>query len=197
LYRGDLHMHTAHSDGSCASQSGKMVPCLVFVSVQTAAAHGLDFIAITDHNADSQYDAERELQPYFDHVLLIPGREMTTFHGHFNMFGATQFVDYRVTPGGLDLNAVLSDIASKGNIASVSHAEAPEGENCMGCRWMPAPGADMNLFSAVEVINGGRTMFSSASYWDAQIQDGHRLAAIGGSDSHNAANLPGPPGSIG
>lgn len=62
-YRGDLHMHTAHSDGSCASQSGKMVPCPVFVSVQTAAARGLDFIAITDHNADSQYDAERELQP--------------------------------------------------------------------------------------------------------------------------------------
>ena len=47
-------------------------------SVQTAAARGLDFIAITDHNADSQNDALRELQPYFDRVLLIPGREMTT-----------------------------------------------------------------------------------------------------------------------
>jgi hypothetical protein len=65
-FRGDLHTHSAHSDGSCASQSGKMVPCPVFVSAQTATARGLDFIAITDHNADSQYDAERELQPYFD-----------------------------------------------------------------------------------------------------------------------------------
>ena len=26
-YRGDLHMHTAHSDGSCKSQSGRKVPC--------------------------------------------------------------------------------------------------------------------------------------------------------------------------
>ncbi len=196
-YRGDLHMHTAHSDGTCPSQGGKMVPCPVFLSVQTAAARGLDFIAITDHNADSQYDAERELQPYFDHVLLIPGREMTTFHGHFNMFGVTQFVDFRVSPESLDLSAVLRDIESKGGIASVSHAEAPGGEVCMGCRWEPPAGTDMGLFTAVEVINGGQIMLSSAKYWDAQLRDGHRLAAIGGSDSHNATHPPGPPGSIG
>lgn len=196
-YRGDLHMHTAHSDGSCASQSGRMVPCPVFVNAQTAAARGLDFIAVTDHNADSQYDAMRELQPYFDRVLLIPGREMTTFHGHFNIFGVTQFVDYRVMAGGLDLNSVLRDVKAKGGIASVSHAEAPGGEFCMGCRWEPPANADMNLFTAVEVINGGQIMFSSARFWDAQLREGHRLAAIGGSDSHNATNPPGPPGSIG
>ena len=55
----------------------------------------------------------------------------------------------------------------------------------------------MNLFTAVEVINGGQIMFSSAKFWDAQLRAGHRLAAIGGSDSHNATNPPGPPGSIG
>ena len=67
----------------------------------------------------------------------------------------------------------------------------------MGCRWEPPADGDMNLFSAVEVINGGQTMFSSAKFWDAQLRDGHRLAAIGGRDSHNAANPPRPPGSIG
>jgi predicted metal-dependent phosphoesterase TrpH len=196
-YRGDLHMHTAHSDGNCPSQSGRMVPCPLFLYAQTAAERGLDFIAITDHNADSQYDTMRELQPYFDRVLLIPGREVTTFYGHFNIFGVTHFIDYRVTPGRLDLNAVLQDALSKGGIASVNHAEAPDGETCMGCRWEPPPGADVDLFAAVEVINGGRNMFSSAKYWDAQLRDGHQLAAIGGSDSHNATNPPGPPGSIG
>jgi hypothetical protein len=196
-YRGDLHMHTAHSDGSCSSQSGRMVPCPVFLYAQTAAARGLDFIAITDHNADSQNDALRELQPYFDHVLLIPGREMTTFYGHFNVFGLTQFVDYRVAPGGVDLNTLLRNVASMGGIASVSHAEAPGGEACMGCRFEPPAGTDMGLFTAVEVINGGQIMFSSAKFWDAQLREGHRLAAIGGSDSHNATNPPGPPGSIG
>jgi len=75
-YRGDLHMHTAHSDGQCASQSGSKVPCPVFLTVEAAARRGLDFIAISDHNTTSQYDAMRELQPYFDKVLLIPGREV-------------------------------------------------------------------------------------------------------------------------
>jgi hypothetical protein len=196
-YRGDLHMHTAHSDGSCPSQNGRKVPCPLFLSVETAAERKLDFIAITDHNADSEYDAMRELQPYFDRVLLIPGREMTTFHGHFNIFGVTQFVDYRVISGGLDLNTALRDVRSKGGIASINHAEAPGGEACMGCRWEPPPDLDMNLFAALEVVNGGQIMLSSAKVWDAQLRAGYRLAAVGGSDSHNATNPPGPPGSIG
>jgi hypothetical protein len=83
-YRGYRHMHNAHSDGSCPSQSGKAVPCPVFLTVEAAAHRGLDFIAITDHNTTSQYDAMRELQPYFDKTLLIPGRELTTFYGHAN-----------------------------------------------------------------------------------------------------------------
>src|ERR1035437_1745511 len=136
-FRGDLHLHTGHSDGQCPSQTGKMVPCPVFFTVDAAARRGLDFIAITDHNATSQYNAMRELQPYFDRVLLIPGREMTTFYGHFNIFGVTQFIDFRVTPGGRALNTVLDDVRSKGGIASISHAEAPGGESCMGCRWEP------------------------------------------------------------
>ncbi len=95
-FRGDLHMHTAHSDGQCPSQTGKMVPCPLFFTVDAAARRGLDFIAITDHNASSQYDAMRELQPYFDKVLLIPGREITTFQGHINFLGSNDFIDFRL-----------------------------------------------------------------------------------------------------
>jgi predicted metal-dependent phosphoesterase TrpH len=196
-YRGDLHMHTGNSDGSCPSQSGKRVPCPVFLSVETAAARGLDFIAISDHNTDSQNNAMRELQPYFDHVLLIPAREITTFWGHFNIFGVTQFVDFRITPGKLDLNQVLTKVHSKSGIASINHPSSPTGEACMGCGWQPSSSLDMRLFSAVEVINGGQVMQSSTKYWDTELREGHRLAAVGGSDSHNATNPPGPPGSVG
>ena len=49
---------------------------------------------------------------------------------------------------------------------------------------------DMGLFSAVEVINYGEVMFSSAKYWDSELRAGHRLAAIGGSDNHNATIPP-------
>jgi hypothetical protein len=191
-YRGDLHMHTAHSDGSCQSQSGRKVPCPLFLTVQAAASRGLDFIAITDHNTDSHYAEERSLQPYFDRLLLIPGREMTTFQGHFNVWGVTQFIDWRQ-----DLNNMVRDVRAKGGIASVNHAEAPGGEECMGCRWVPAADADMGLFSAVEVINYGEIMFSSARYWDSQLRAGHRLAAVGGSDNHNGTTPPGEAGAIG
>lgn len=196
-YRGDLHMHTAHSDGSCLSQGGREVPCPLFLTVQAAAARSLDFIAISDHNTDSQQEDERELQPYFDHLLLIPGREMTTFHGHFNVFGVTQFMDWRVIADHRTLNDVVRDALAKGGVVSVNHAEAPEGEDCMGCRWVAPAGTDMGLFQAVEVINGGEMLFSSAKYWDGQLLEGHRLAAIGGSDNHDATTPLGRAGAIG
>ena len=194
-YRGDLHMHTAHSDGSCTSQAGKRVPCPVFLTAQTATERGLDFIAITDHNTTSQYDAMRELQPYFDKLLLIPGREITTFWGHFNVFGTTRFVDYReVAKNGLSVNDILRDVAAKGAIASINHADAPTGEACMGCGWTPPGPVDMHLFTGVEVINGS---MSSADFWDKEIGEGHRLTAIGGSDNHNALLPAGTPSAIG
>jgi predicted metal-dependent phosphoesterase TrpH len=183
-YRGDLHMHTAHSDGSCASQTGKRVPCPVFLTARTATDRGLDFIAITDHNTTSHYDALRELQPYFDKLLLVPGREITTFWGHFNVFGTTRFIDYRdVAKDGLSVNDILRDVASNGAIASINHADSPTGEACMGCGWTPPGPVEMDFFTGVEVINGA---MSSADFWDKEIGEGHRLTAIGGSDNHNA-----------
>ena len=185
-YRGDLHMHTAHSDGSCASQSGKRVPCPLFLTAEEATARGLDFIAVTDHNTGSQYDAMRELQPYFDRLLLIPGREITTFWGHFNVFGVTQYVDYRVVAhDGRDVNAILHDVQAQGGIASINHADAPGGEICMGCKWEPPSPVDMRLFTGIEAINGGN-LLSSVDVWDRQLAQGIRLTAIGGSDNHNA-----------
>ncbi len=197
-YRGDLHMHTAHSDGSCASQSGKNVPCPLFLTVQTAASRGLDFIAITDHNTTSHYDDMRELQPYFDKTLLIPGREITTFWGHFNVFGITEFVDYRVArQDGRDVNAILREVRAKGGIAAINHADSPTGEICMGCGWTPKSDVDMSLFAGVEVINGGGQMLSSEDFWDRQIAKGAKLTAVGGSDNHHATWKAGRPGSIG
>jgi len=196
-YRGDLHMHTANSDGSCASQSGKRVPCPLFLTAQAAASRGLDFIAITDHNTESHYDSMRELQPWFDRLLLIPGREVTTFWGHFNIFGITDYVDYRVvTHDGRNANAIARDVRGRGGIASVNHADAPGGEVCMGCAWEPPEPVDMTLFTGVEAINGGN-LLSSADFWDRQLAKGIRLTAIGGSDNHNALIPAGGPSAIG
>ncbi|HEY3706841.1 MAG TPA: CehA/McbA family metallohydrolase [Terracidiphilus sp.] len=195
-YRGDLHMHTAHSDGSCQSQSGNSVPCPLFLTAEAASRRGLDFIAITDHNTTSHYDGERELQGYFDKLLLVPGREMTTFYGHANAFGTTRFIDYRVATGFPgDMDALFRGARKAGAIVSINHPESPTGEVCMGCGWTPPNPVDMSLVTSVEVVNGGGV--PATRFWDAQLKDGHRLTAIGGSDNHHSDWPLGKPGSIG
>jgi hypothetical protein len=186
-YRGDLHMHTAHSDGQCPSQLGKMVPCPVFFTVDAAARRGLDFIAITDHNATSQYDAMRELQPYFDKLLLIPGREITTFQGHINFLGTTDYLDFRLAHGNVpDVNTLLRNADRLGALTSINHPLSPSGEICLGCGWTPATKVNMHLLTAVEAVNGGSELhgLSDIPFWNKQLNNGCRLAGIGGSDNH-------------
>jgi hypothetical protein len=199
-FRGDLHMHTAHSDGQCPSQSGKMVPCPVYFTVDAAARRGLDFVAITDHNASSQYDAMRELQLYFDKVLLIPGREITTFQGHVNFLGSTDFIDFRLDGKTvISMNQLLHAAKDAGAITSINHPLAPSGEICLGCGWTPAVPVDMHLLSAVEAVNGGSEQhgLSDLPFWNEKLNQGCRLTGIGGSDNHQPLQPLDQVGSIG
>ncbi len=199
-FRGDLHLHTGHSDGACPSQTGKMVPCPLFFTADAAARRGLDFIAITDHNATSQYDAMRELEPYFDRVLLIPGREITTFQGHINFLGTTDFLDFRLGSSQIpDLNTLLSNANQTGALTSINHPSAPSGEICMGCGWTPASSVDMRLLTAVEAVNGGsvKSGISDIPFWNRQLNQGCRLTGIGGSDNHRPMQPLDQQGSIG
>jgi hypothetical protein len=187
-YRGDLHMHDAHSDGSCLSQSGKKVPCPLYKTVETAAQRGLDFIAISDHNTISQFDAMRELQPYFDHLLLLPAREITTFQGHANVFGTTEFIDFRLTSSYVpDINHLLKQVQDLHGLFSLNHPGLPSGESCMGCGWT-APNTDFKLINAIEIINGNlrEGPGSGISLWEEELNKGFRLTGIGGSDNHDA-----------
>lgn len=188
-YRGDLHMHSAHSDGNCASQSGARAPCPLFLSAQAAVAAGLDFVAVTEHNTVSHLPALRELQPHFDRLLLIPGMEITTFQGHANVLGVRAPVDFRVGSAAVpDWNAVLAQLRRRGLPVSINHPIRPSDERCMGCGWTPHPAADLSLVGMVEAINGGDadTPGSGIAFWQRELSAGHRLTGIGGSDNHDA-----------
>jgi hypothetical protein len=160
---------------------------------------GLDFIAVTDHNATSQYDDLRELQPYYDRLLLIPGREITTFVGHANVFGTTQFLDFRAGSSSVpDMDTLLHRARELNALISINHPNAPTGEICMGCGWT-AKSSRTSLVNAVEAVNGGAEEgpYSGISFWEMQLQTGYRLTAIGGSDNHDAQLAPEKPGSVG
>lgn len=198
-YRGDLHMHTAHSDGTCPSQSGKSVPCPLFITLETASRDGLDFVAVTDHNTISHFNDEREMQPYFDKLLLIPGRELTTYSGHFNIFGTTDFIDFELgSPRAPDMNSIFRSAHRLGALASINHPASPTGEICMGCGWSPK-NFDMRLTDAMEAVNGDNSDRGQnhTGYWRAQLNRGLRIPAIGGSDTHRPVPKAGQRNTIG
>lgn len=186
-YRGDLHMHDANSDGSCVSQAGKRVPCPLFRTVEAATKAGLDFVAVTDHNTTAHFGTLRELQPWFDRTLLIPGTEITTFHGHANIFGLARFVDFRVGTADVpNLPALERSVAAAGAIMSLNHPALPSGEACMGCGWT-WPDTDYAGISAIEAVNGtiADGPLAGVGFWYARLNEGKHLTGIGGSDNHD------------
>jgi hypothetical protein len=192
-------MHDAHSDGSCLSQSGKRVPCPLYKTVEEAVSHGLDFIAIIDHNTTSQYNDMRELQPYFDHLLLMPGREITTFQGHANVFGTTEFIDFRLTSSHVPhINDLLEQVQELHGFFSINHPGAPSGAACMGCGWT-APDTDYSKVNAIEAINGDSLEGprSHIPFWQDKLNKGFRITGIGDSDNHDASGAPGTRSTVG
>jgi len=179
-FRGDLHMHDAHSDGSCTSKAGRKVPCPLFRTVDAAARAGLDFVAVTDHNTVAHFAGLRELQPYYDDILLIPGTEITTFGGHANAIGLDRWVDFRIgTPGALNVAAMEKAVEEAGAILSINHPALPSGEACMGCGWI-WPDTDWAGIAAVEAINANTvdTPLSGIGFWYKRLNAGNRLTTI-------------------
>lgn len=186
-YRGDLHLHTQHSDGGCPSRSGKRIPCPTFKTLEAAAARGLDFVAVTDHNTPAHLQDLAELSAYYDDLLVIPGREITTFHGHANVFGVTAPLDFQLGgPRAPTLGRILDQVDAARGLFAINHPGLPSGEACMGCGWTAK--TDYGRVPAIEAINGVNATgpLSGVGFWEKRLSEGHRITAIGGSDNHDA-----------
>lgn len=74
----------------------------------------------------------------------------------------------------------------------------------MGCGWT-APATPFARFAAIEAVNGGALLVSGRAdgplsgvpFWEARLNAGQRITAIGGSDNHDAGAAPGPPSALG
>jgi hypothetical protein len=170
-----------------------------------AAARGLDFIAVSDHNGVAQDQALGELAPYFDDLLLIPAREITTFHGHANVFGPTGPIDFQIgSPRAPGFARLMDQVEAAHGLISINHPGLPSGEACMGCGWTLAD-VDYGRVSAVEVVNGGTLGFPGAPegplsgipFWEARLNAGYRITGVGGSDNHQATLAPDRPSAVG
>jgi hypothetical protein len=180
-FAGDFHVHSV--------QSGDARPPLSEVA-QFAAGRGLDFVVITDHNVHSGLDFFAEARMAQPSVLLIPGVEFTTYAGHGNAIGATEWVDHKIGQPGVTIDGAIAAYHGQGALFSINHPAHDLGPLCIGCAW--EHDVDPGTIDAVEIASGGLQPFGwqftprAIEFWDALCAQGHHIAAIGGSDDHNA-----------
>jgi hypothetical protein len=186
-FAGDFHSHSGHSDGRAQLSDGTRVKIPAHRVFDAAREAGLDFIALSDHNTTSHWTEVERLQPYYEHLLLLHAREVTTYNGHLNVFGEREFTDFRVGPDHT-LTAVLDELRERGAFLSINHPALPDDERCMGCGWSSFDAETIRRVDAMEVVNGDTTEGELAGWpvWARMLNSGFHLTAIGGSDEHTA-----------
>lgn len=175
-YRGDLHLHSTHSDGVWTPD--ELIPA--------AQEWGLDFIALTDHNTVTGLP---EFLSQDSGVIAIPGIELTTFHGHATCLGLDRWFDWRCQRDDASMTNVARQIREAGGVFTIVHPEGRPDDVCTGCRWRYSR-FDLDQADAVQVWGGydwdsnRDSNLECLCLWRRWLNDGHKLAAVGGSDAH-------------
>lgn len=160
--RGDLHSHSVASDGDSS----------LLDMLQAAQRAGLDFMGSTDHNAAVLPVAPNE--PGLP--LLIPGIEVTTYKGHWNVWGADRWFDFRL-PDGDSVRREMQIAIEAGGFVSANHPKP------FGPPWEYGFGLG---YQGIEVWNGYWPALNATSLgvWDLHLSTGQRVVAMAGSDTH-------------
>jgi hypothetical protein len=179
-FRGDLHLHTVHSDGKY--QLGELA----------GAAHGaeLAFVVSTDHNTNSANRLWGACQT--DGLLVIAGEEVTTRHGHWLAVGLPpgEWIDWRYAPRDRVFAGYAAQVRAGGGIVVAAHPA------------VPLPGSAWEFgyrdVDAVEVWNGTWNVDDEIALkiWHRLLRRGRRIAAVGGSDSHGSHQRVGLPQTV-
>lgn len=177
-YAGDLHVHSI--------ESGDARPPIDEIAV-FARGRGLDFVELSDHNTTSPLDFIVDAQARHPALLLVPGVEFTTYHGHANGVGATRFVDHKLGLDGATIEGALQAFEDQGALFSLNHPTLDLGDLCLGCAWEHEVPSER--LRAIELVTSGTSgLFTRANLdlWDRLSMHGARIAAVGGSDDHGA-----------
>ena len=198
---GVAHIHTTHSDG------GGTVADIE----SAAAAAGLDFVIVTDHNSL----AAKPREGYGDTgVLTIVGTEISNHEGHLLAVGLPA-PTYRFSGDGLD---TLRDLDDLGSLSFAAHPESPRedlrwtGWNLPGdwgieilngdSQWRAAGWTSLLATALLYPLNSDYSLLrllrrpAALSRWDDLLARRH-APAIAGADAHGtlrpaAATLPLP-----
>lgn len=174
-YKGDFHTHTRLSDGKETIRN----------AMKKAKDMEMDFYVPTEHNLLHTGWCDTDL-------CILPGIEITTERGHFNLFGITEMpeklpeiVVYNGTP---QIEQYVEDIIKEANrknwIVSLNHPFLTI------WKWKYGK-INLKDFQCVEIINDPTYQDAEPSneqaiqFLDELWKDGHKIWGVGGSDSHN------------
>ena len=184
----DSHIHTlTHSGHGDATIDERML---------TIAGEGIELAISTDHNHHTDYAPAAAKMEVAGHFTPVIGNEVTTKHGHFNAFPVQNGAKV-VDPNEQDWSSLLPAIrATPGvEVITLNHPRdihsgfVPLG----GVMFNPQTGkhrhADaLSSLNAIEVITSA-AMQSDIELlyrdWFALLNRGHRIFAVGSSDSHD------------
>ena len=165
LLKGDLHTHTLASDGVLTAEE----------LTQRALRHGLDFLAITDHNQMVTADA----LPHLPGITVIPGVEYTLFKAHANFIGSEQPYDEAFLTN--DMAGIIAHYQSareRGALITINH---PFEEICpftIDLKIVP--------FDCIEIWNGPmrESNLRAVGLWHNLLVQGMKVPISAGSDFH-------------
>jgi len=202
-YAGDVHAHGEQEPGN--AQVSTSLDYAFRPLAQGGA--GLDWIGLVDHNNDVSRGEIGKYEPNHPGKLVIPGTEVTTYHGHYNSIGSSAFADFR---GGPVLNSSLNQIApttlpasqfaalqAGGGWTQINHPTIFPGAPaaCRGCPWdWTDAETDYSHVDAIELQTGPADLGTTQNpftktaieFYEARLAAGYHIAAVGSSDSHQA-----------
>lgn len=174
-YKGDFHTHTTLSDGKETVRK----------AMEKAKEMELDFYVPTEHNLIHTGWCSRQL-------CILPGIEITTEKGHFNVFGVKgipeKLMELTIQNVGPEMEPLVEETMAEarenGGIISLNHPFL----TIWSWRYQ---NTKISTFDCVEIINDPTYTVAVLSnnrairFLDALWQDGHRIYGLGGSDAHN------------
>jgi hypothetical protein len=208
-YAGDMHVHGEHSALGDATMSEVFE--FAFRQLEMGGA-GLDFLTLSDYVTRSAWDEIGRYQGLYPGKLIIRSTEVITYQGHLNNHASLRYVDHRTGPvyelapdGTLTLlraeripAEMFAEIHEAGGFTQINHPRAcPSSwagcpQICRGCPWdFTSIQTDYSQVDAIEIQTAGRFAYLlftplAIQFWQDALAHGHKIAAVGSSDSHKA-----------
>jgi hypothetical protein len=185
----DTHVHTFTHSGHG--------DCTLHERMLTLAGEGIEFPVATDHNIHIDYEEPARRTGMQPHFTAVPGNEVTTAAGHFNIFpiaAGAPVPDHKITDW-VKLNAAVRatpgvrvvvlnhprNVHSNFQPFAATNFHAISGENKRGPEFQ---------FDAMELLNSSAQQSDYMLVyrdWFALLNYGYSVTGVGSSDSHDVS----------